>query len=73
MLSNTVKSKEIIEDIIKEVDSFEPVVLLRIGIARFMEKLSFDERYFKKVREYKRNKKEIGRNNRLIGLLRAIK
>lgn len=72
--SNVVKSKENIEDIIKEIESFEPVVALRLGIVRFMENLSFDERYLKKVQMYKRNKKEIDflnilkaiRNNKLI-------
>lgn len=58
-MSKIVKSKENIEDIINEVDSFEPIVALRLTLSKFMENLSFDERYLKKVREYKRNQKQI--------------
>lgn len=58
-MSNIVEKFEKIEDIITEVDSFEPVVVLRLGIVKFMQNLSFDDIYLKKVRSYKRNKKVI--------------
>lgn len=47
-----------IEDIIKEVDSFEPVIMLRLGIAKFLENLSFDEKYLRMVLDYKKNKEQ---------------
>lgn len=58
-MSKIVNNSENIEDIINEVDSFEPVILLRLGLVRFMENLSFDEIYLKNVQIYKRNKKQI--------------
>ncbi len=73
IIESSIDLAENIEDIIKEVDSFEPVVALRLNLAKFMENLSFNEKYLKKVQVYKRNKKEIDKNNKLIGLLRAIK
>ena len=53
------KKHENIEDIMKEIEEFQPVVCLRLSIIRFMEKLSFDDVFMKSVREYKRNKKQI--------------
>ena len=50
---------EPIEDIIKEVDEFQPLVNLRLSIMRFMEKISYDEFYLKTVRDYKNNKSDI--------------
>lgn len=56
---------EPIENVIKEIDKFQPVVNLRLSIMRFMERLSFDEIFIKSVRNYKNNKADIDFSNTL--------
>lgn len=56
---------ERIEDVIKEIDEFQPIINLRLNLAKLMQNLTFDDSYIKAVRHYKNNKKDIDFSNKL--------
>ena len=55
----------LIEDLIKEIDEFEPIKFIRLNFTKFFENISFDERYFKRVKEFKDNKERYKISNLL--------